>query len=313
MKSSESKFVLVIRKTRLQDLIRKYNTKEQAKFYIEHMGIDFDDYLIEDQNYQKSIEMCYKVLEEAGKVQLLDREYLPNYLFGKEDIIIVVGQDGLVANTLKYLNEQMVIAINPDPKRWDGILLPFKVDELKLIIKEVQSRKRNIKEITMAKAKLNDGQVMYGVNDLFIGQKSHVSSRYYIKKGSNGENQSSSGIIISTGLGSTGWLKSILSGSARIMAQCINNNKLYEVLNSNIMKWDDNFLYYSVREPFKSKTTGDSIVFGKIEYNSALIIQSHMPENGRIFSDGIEEDFLEFNSGMEVRIEVADKKGMLVV
>ena len=36
----------------------------------------------------------------------------------REDIVVVVGQDGLVANTLKYLQGQPVIAVNPD--RSDG-------------------------------------------------------------------------------------------------------------------------------------------------------------------------------------------------
>jgi hypothetical protein len=38
-----------------------------------------------------------------------------------------------------------------------------------------------------------------------------------------------------------------------------------------------------------------------------------MPENGVIFSDGIEADFLEFSSGMVASIGVADRCGRLVV
>jgi hypothetical protein len=38
-----------------------------------------------------------------------------------------------------------------------------------------------------------------------------------------------------------------------------------------------------------------------------------MPENGVIFSDGIESDFLEFNSGTEVVIAVAERQGRLIV
>jgi len=38
-----------------------------------------------------------------------------------------------------------------------------------------------------------------------------------------------------------------------------------------------------------------------------------MPENGVIFSDGMESDFLNFNSGMDATVTLADKKGRLVV
>jgi NAD kinase len=141
-----------------------------------------------------------------GRVQIVDRQHVPDFIFGDNDIVVVVGQDGLVANTLKYLTTQLLIGVNPDPARWDGVLLPFEVSDLKLVVQDVFKMKRQVKEVSMAKATLNDGQVMYAVNDLFIGQRTHVSSRYHIQLGDRHEYQSSSGIIISTGLGSTGWL-----------------------------------------------------------------------------------------------------------
>lgn len=312
MKKSDQKFILIKRKTRLEELILKYNTIEQAKFYIEHMGIKFDDYILEDQNYKSSLEKCLRTLNELGIVLLLDREYLSTFIFGEKDIIVVLGQDGLVANTLKYLNNQKVIAINPDPNRWEGVLLPFRVEQLKGVIEDTIYCNRQIKEITMVKATLKDGQCLYGVNDLFIGQKSHVSSRYRIIIGSREENQSSSGIIVSTGLGSTGWLKSIIAGAAGIIGSYthIDFDSPQDLVR---IPWESDYLYFSVREPFKSKTTGDSIVFGKIDQDNHLKVESHMPYNGCIFSDGIEEDYLEFNSGSLVTITVADKKGQLVL
>ena len=38
-----------------------------------------------------------------------------------------------------------------------------------------------------------------------------------------------------------------------------------------------------------------------------------MPENGVIFSDGIESDYLAFNAGMQATIGVAERAGRLVV
>jgi NAD kinase len=312
MKKFEQKFILVKRKTRLEELTLKYNTVDQAKFYIEHMGIDFEDYLLEDRNYRTSLDQCMRILSELGIVLLLDREHLSTYLFGDDDLVVVLGQDGLVANTLKYLDTQKLIAINPDPKRWEGVLLPFEVSQLKGIIEDTINNKRPIKQITMAKATLNDGQCMYGVNDLFIGQKSHVSSRYHIQIDDKEESQSSSGIIVSTGLGSTGWLKSIIAGAVGIISN-YTNVEIKETDKSAEMAWDSDYLYFSVREPYRSKTTGDSLVFGKITKQNNVTIESRMPFNGCIFSDGIEDDYLEFNSGAAVTITIAEKKGKLVI
>lgn len=226
------------------------------------------------------------------------------------DAVVVLGQDGLVANTLKYLDGQKLLGVNPDRERWDGVLLPFDVEDLKLIMWDVFHAKRRISEVTMAQASLKDGQILYGVNDIFIGRRSHVSSRYQISHGKKSENQSSSGIIISTGLGSSGWLKSILAGASEIAGFFGNKKGLPDTVQTS---WDSEHLYFTVREPFPSKNTGADIVFGKITSSTPLTVISQMPENGIIFSDGMEQDCLEFTSGMEAVVSIADKKGQLII
>ena len=162
----------------------------------------------------------------------------------------------------------------------------------------------------MAKAILNDGQALYAVNDFFVGQKTHTSARYLIYSGSKSESQSSSGIIISTGLGSTGWFRSVMAGATAIVKA---NSNLSVNLQPKSISWDKDQLFFSVREPFPSKTSQASLVFGTVSQNKPLKILSQMPENGVIFSDGIESDFLSFNSGVEAVITIAEKKGKLVV
>ena len=308
---TENKLILIKRKTRLEELIYRFNTADQARFYIEHLGADFSDYLKEDDTYRCAISEALRQIELLGKVQVVDRAHLPNFLFGPEDIVVAIGQDGLVANTLKYLSAQPLIGINPDPVRWDGVLLPFTIGDLTTIITEVFAKRRRLKEVTLAKAVLNDGQTMYAVNDIFIGQKTHVSARYMIETGGRSEQHSSSGIIVSTGLGSTGWLKSVITGAATIAG---GENSIGIKPPADIQySWDSNFLYYSVREPFVSKTSAAGLVFGRVTPDRPLKITSLMPENGVIFSDGIENDFLQFNSGVEATITLAEKRGLLVV
>ncbi len=305
---TENKIILVTRKTRLEELIAKYNTVSQAKFYVEHLGADFSDYLVEHDNYQVCVLQATTALQSLGRVQIIDRSFLPNFMFGAQDIVIALGQDGLVANTLKYLDGQPLIGVNPDPKRWDGALLPFSVADIAAIVPEVFAGKHRMQEVTMVKAQLNNGQSLYGVNDIFIGPKSHTSARYTIKLHEMQEQHSSSGVIVSTGLGSTGWLKSLLTGANAISHRQHARNTQYAP-----SPWDADFLYFSVREPFPSKTSAASLVFGKIPHNSQLRMTSLMPENGVIFSDGIEADYLEFNSGIVVELGIAERKGHLVI
>ena len=331
--NTENKIVLVTRPTRLAELVFRFNTVSQARFYVEHQGADFQDYLREDQTYHQALVEAQAVLGQLGRVQAVDRSFLPNFVFGPDDTVVTLGQDGLVANTLKYLDGQPVVGVNPDPARWDGKLLPFHVGDLVKVIPEVFRRGRATKSVTMAKAALNNGQTMYAVNDLFIGPKSHVSARYIICSGEASETHSSSGVIVSTGMGSTGWLKSLLTGAAAItqsagsiLAQRTAADLFPEPkpihrktapkgrFNAKTeFAWDANYLFFTVREPFPTRTTGASLVFGRVTPEMPLTLESQMAENGVIFSDGIEKDFLEFNSGTRATIGLAERKGVLVM
>lgn len=308
---TDRKLILITRKTRLENLIVRYNTIQQAQFVIEHSGNDFSDYMEEDRQYKTVLKQIVAVLERLGNLLILDREFVPNYIFGKEDVVVAVGQDGLVANVLKYLDGQPLIGVNPDTRRWDGVLLPFGTADVEKVVTDVFRNQRRCKEITLAQADLNDGQRLYAVNDLFIGQRTHVSARYAIEYGEQKEQQSSSGIIVSTGLGSTGWFKSILAGASGVATNC--EGSPVALRQQENFTWESDFLYYSVREPYPSNWTAANLVFGRVDAANGLKIVSQMPENGVIFSDGVENDFLEFNSGAQASIQVADKKGMLVI
>ena len=181
---------------------------------------------------------------------------------------------------------------------------------MKLIIGQTAANQRAHKAVTMAKAMLSDQQVIYGVNDLFIGPKSHTSARYEIQLGKHKEVQSSSGVIVSTGMGSTGWMKNIVTGSVNIAAGM--QHKQPDFVYSPA-KWDSDTLQFAVREPFPSRASEAKLVFGEINVRKPLAVSSLMPENGVIFRDGIEADFLEFNSGAKAIITLAEKQGRLIV
>jgi hypothetical protein len=306
----DRKMILIVRPTRLDDLVTRFNTVQQAQFYVEHLGADFSDYLIEHKHYRAAVQRAEEVLRDFGRVQRLERRYVANFVFGAEDDVVVLGQDGLVANTLKYLDGQRV-AINPDPARWNGVLLPFTINDLPRIMAEETKRQRPVKLVTMAKATLNTGQTLHAVNDFFIGQRSHVSARYQISVGGEEERQSSSGIIISTGLGSTGWLKSVYAGWAAA-TRCLLGHDVAPVGDGSF-PWDARYLHYFVREPYPSRTTQARLVIGKIAEDGWMRVTSEMPDNGVLFSDGVEADYLEFNSGTEATIGVAEKQGILVL
>ncbi len=308
---TDNRIVLVTRRTRLEELIKQFNTLAQTKFYVEHLGADFGDYEQEHQCYTTQREACLAELAKLGKVSEIERSFLPNFLFRPDDTVVVLGQDGTVANTLKYLAGQPCLGVNPDPARWDGVLLPFRAADLEEIMPQVFAGHARLQAVTFAKATLNTGETLLGVNDLFIGPKSHTSARYQISHAGAQEMQSSSGIIVSTGLGSTGWLKSILQGASSI-ALAMRGRPVAEA-SSQPLRWDHLQLIYSVREPFPSRSSQATMVYGEISTMQPLTVVSTMAAGGVIFSDGIEADFLKFNNGTQATITVVPNAGTLVV
>lgn len=303
------KIVVVTRKTDLDELVERFGTRDQARFYVEKMGLDFDEYEKADEVYRNSIEVLRRSMPQKVRNQWIDRSFLPRFLFGQKDLVVVLGQDGLVVNTAKYLADQPVLAFNPDPRRFDGILLPFGLYQAEWAIENALNRALHERRVSMARVALNDGQELYAVNDLFIGHKSHGSARYLLELEGRGEEQSSSGIIVSTGAGSTGWYSSILRGTLGVVSPYVDQDKLQPFLANAAknLEWESNELVFSVREPFRSRTTYARIVHGRIQPGNRFRLTSRMPQSGVIFSDGVENDFLAFNSGTVAEISLAER------
>ncbi|MCJ8152886.1 sugar kinase [Chryseobacterium sp. SSA4.19] len=295
--------IIIKNKTRLESLIERFNTKAQAKFYIERSGGNFQDYVDEHEQFYRSFLEVQTQLSGIIKNKVVEKDFIPSYIFSENNVIVVIGQDGLVANVAKYSRHIPIIAINPDEERYDGTLLPFTAKNFLNAVKSVINESFSSRKMRFAEAVLNDGQKLLAVNDLFIGISSHASARYKIMLNGKEETHSSSGIIVSTKTGSTGWLSSVFNMASGILG----------VSDMKYPQLKDEDLYFAVREPFKSIRTQTDICGGKLEKGNKLIIESLMPNNGFIFSDGIEQDFLHFNSGATAEIRLADEEAVLVL
>lgn len=299
--------IIVKNKTRLESLIERFNTKAQAKFYIESLGGNFQEYEIEHEIFQNSLNSLQIQLSKIIKNKTVERIYLPSFIFSEKNLIVVIGQDGLVANTAKYSKGCPIIAVNPDKERYDGVLLPFNTSNFVQGVENVITDSFNAKTVRFAEAKLNDGQRILAFNDLFIGASSHISARYKISFNNKIEEHSSSGLIVSTPAGSTGWLSSIFNMAYGVTSMFEKNIKPKKP------KLKEDELLFAIREPFQSIRTQTGITAGVIKGQNHLTIESLMPTSGVIFSDGIEADFLKFNSGAIATIGIATETAMLVL
>lgn len=327
----DQKIVIVTRATQLASLRQKFNTRSQAKFQIVTAkkrelaqsgvkGIDLDEMAEQaftevdraSEQYESAVGHLRQELDFSDfdlPVQTIDREFLPNFVFGPNDVVVTVGQDGLVANTAKYAVGLPIVAVNPDPERIDGVLLPFRTEQARGAVRGVLQGKASFREVTLAEAVLADGQRLLAFNELFVGNRTHVSARYRMSVAGRSEDQSSSGMLVCTGAGSTGWLSSVINMAAGV-ASLLGHRADPQTMR---LDWEDPRLVYVVREPFVSKSSRADLVAGVLEPGAELAIESNMAANGVIFSDGVETDALEFNAGAIARVRTAAKKAKLVV
>ncbi len=306
--------IIIKSKTRYETLLERFNTAGQARFYLQRSAApgaspdqEFEEYAQEHERLQAAVARVQRELTGIIKNKVVERSFLPSFIFADNQLVIVVGQDGLVANAAKYVGACPLLAVNPDPARYDGVLLPFRPDTCRAAVRRVLTGHYPAQVQQLAEARLQDGQRLLAFNDLFIGASSHVSARYKISLAATTEQHSSSGIIVSTPAGSTGWLSSVFNMTAAVESFAGNSAE-----PDAYPRPAPGELLFVVREPFRSPRTQCGLVAGRLRAGHPLLVESLMPAGGVIFSDGVEADFLRFNAGAVATISPAAEAVRLV-
>lgn len=295
--------VLVTRKTSLEGLRESRGTLDQVRFYLASRGQDLAWHQEAHERFVGAYALVEKAIPADQRRVRIDRGNLDRFLFAPDDLVLVVGQDGLVANVAKYLSGQRVIGINPDPERFDGVLCRHPPGAAGALLDWAAAGISNgggfqVETRTMALAEREDGQKLLALNEVFVGHRTHQSARYTIEVGGTTERHSSSGVLCATGTGATGWTRSICE-----------QRKIEQELPLPA----DPRLVWMVREPFPSVSTGVTLDFGILSPDAHLVLRSEMAEGGAIFADGIETDALEFLGGQSVAVRRAEQGLHLIV
>jgi len=287
--------VVVSRRSEFDELLERHSTPAAAAHYLRQRGRDLDEVLARHEAQQGALTAVGAAIPADWRRGQVDRRDLDRFLFAEQDIVLAVGRDGLVANVAKYLHGQPVIGVDPEPGRNAGILVRFTVDQVRpALLRAVEP----VQERTMVTARLDDGQEMTGLNEVYIGHHSHQSARYIISTmDGRQEYQSSSGVLIGTGTGATGWCGSVAWQRA-------DAPPLPQPTESE--------LCWFVREAWPSPATSTTITAGRLTGTDQveLVAQS---EGLVVFADGIETDHIPLSWGQRITVGLADHRLRLVV
>jgi NAD kinase len=282
--------VLVERATEYQELLARHGTFEQARFFLAGRGKRIEELAERHEQHRLNHKQVLAAVPPQWRRASVQREDLDRFLFADDDVIVVLGQDGLVANVAKYLGGQPVIGLNPDPGVHPGVLVPHPPEAAGELMRDLGRGQVRTQKRTMVAATLDDGQSLTALNEIFVGHVSHQSARYTITVAGATERQSSSGVLVATGTGATGWAASI---------------HLERHSSVQLPAPEDPQLAFFVREAWPSPATGTTITEGRLDRADTLTITSELGEGAILFGDGIESDRIHVDWGQTITIQTA--------
>lgn len=284
--------VVVHRRSEYEEVVRQHGTRGQAAFFLSSRGRDLGELEEWHRLNAAALDRVRDAVPLDWRRGSVERDDVSRFLFAPDDIVVVVGQDGLVANVAKYLRGQPVIGIDPEPGRNAGALVTHPAAATAELLRQVDE----VEERTMVAAVLDDGQRLLALNEVFLGHASHQSARYQLRlPGEAVERHSSSGLVVSTGTGATGWCRSLaLERHSRLAMPGPVERRLL----------------WFVREAWPSPATGAALTEG--ELGDEPLEVACQSERLVAFGDGIESDALTVSWGQTVTIGLAAERLRLV-
>lgn len=291
------RIVIVARPTEYDGLLRRHGTHGQADFFLRTRGQAIDEVLDRHRLQGAAIAAVLAQVPEDWRRAVVTRSDLERYLFEPRDVAVVVGQDGLVANVAKYLDGQPLLGINPDPGTIAGVLVRHAARDAGELMELACAGGAPIEERAMVQAASDDGRRLLCLNEVFVGHRSHQSARYEVDCDGAVEWQSSSGVVVTTGTGATGWGLSIHLGRRASV---------------ELPAAHERHLAFFVREPFPGRAGPALVTDGIVGPGGSLGLTSRMDEGGVAFGDGIETDAIELPWGARLEVSVAPEVLRLV-
>lgn len=201
----------------------------------------------------ETVEKVRKILQNV-ETHVIRANELTERCFQDVDLAINVGGDGTFIRTASFMKDQLILGINSEPENSEGALTSINEDEITFLEEILAGKFKTIERDRIALI-VDDKNIPESVlNEVYVGAEHQFhTSRYKIKMNSHEEEQRSSGILITTGSGSSAWYKSA-------------GGKPFEY-NSKKLK-------YKVREPFISRIFRPKLIEGEIDLHDEILIVS---------------------------------------
>ncbi|MEM4330592.1 MAG: NAD(+)/NADH kinase [Candidatus Pacearchaeota archaeon] len=227
------------------------------------------------------------LLKEYKNKKIVLKEKIKKEDVKKADLIITIGGDGTFLSASHFSDNTPILGINRNPSESECFLCNKKLENFERVFKKILNKEYKIKDYTRVDVRIKKEKKEFvlekALNETFFGNiNPHHTSKYEILYRNKKDIQKSSGVIITTGAGSTAWYKSL-------------GEKSFSPLKKE--------LRFVVRELYKGRLQKPNIKKGKIKEKEKLILVSKM-NHGIISIDSIRTYKVGYNDKVILKVGI---------
>ncbi|HVY01731.1 MAG TPA: hypothetical protein VHA12_03130 [Candidatus Nanoarchaeia archaeon] len=282
--------ILIVKKmTKIEWDMRRLNLdKVELKKFYEKEGLNSEVIFSSHMRQYEYLDELIKLLQGAT---IIDRDSINKEIVKKFKLIIAFGGDNHFQHVSHYIDEQLMLGINSDPLRSVGALCSVKSPDIRGVVNEILEEKFNVESWTRTKIVVDGVEVWpHSTSDVFIGEeKRYVMSRHIIHKEGISEEQKGSGLIISTGAGSTGWYCSA---------------SRYLKLDKHNFTATDKEIWFLLAEPYEWTGHNYKLKTGKIKNKETLEVTSLSDSQAVLSIDSLV--VVKLREGAKVKIQIGE-------
>ena len=247
-------------------------------------------YYVHNYHTLEKVQKCLRGLKVNYKA--VRRTNLTPQTCKDADLIIVVGGDGTFLKTTRHVfDDTPVLPVSSDTKYNEAFYSKATPQDFAKKFEKLINGKSTTVKLPRLEAKINGKTAKaLAVNEVFVGSAHpYQTSRYVLKVKRKEEFQKSSGVLITTRSGRTGWAMS--AAKKRL----------------NVPK---NGLGYVVREPYSGRLTKPKLLQGVLTPQNKIKIKSSM-HRGIVVIDSSSKE-LKFTDGSKLEVTISKKTLTLV-
>lgn len=245
-----------------------------------------------DQHYN-ALHNISRVLYSHG-VRFTECYRGKNINYSPYDLVITVGGDGTFLEAVRKITNQVIIGVNSAPQYSVGRFCIANAENFEKIVKQILAGKFKIAKLHQIQIQFSKNQKpINALNDVLIcHQNPAMLCRYYIEIGRYREEQRSSGIWISTAVGSTGAIK---SAGGKILPQF------------------DKLMQYKPRELYQGKLNPYKLRGGVLGPKEGIKIVSLM-RRGMVYIDGAHQKVgFEYGDSIQIKLSANPIKTIQII